>query len=264
MVPYEETGRECRTDDPVAPAYQAGLRTGDVLVAFNGTRASDWAVFSEMVRANGDKTAEITYLRDGVEQTTETTTMVTARPRSAEDLSLVKVGFLGIQPVTELGTGGPIYTAVEMGDMTVRTLQAMVSLPVKVWGVAKAIVGIEERDPEGPMSIVGGGRAAGELVAEERLTVTDKAVSLMLLIAGFNFFIGMFNFVPLLPLDGGHIAGAVVEGARKGIARVRGKPDPGFIDVAKLMPLAYVGAAALLVMSVVLIVADLVVPLSVT
>jgi membrane-associated protease RseP (regulator of RpoE activity) len=71
----------------------------------------------------------------------------------------------------------------------------------------------------------------------------------------------MFNFIPLLPLDGGHIAGALYEAARRGVARLRRRPDPGYVDVAKLLPVAYVVGAAVLVMGVVLIVGDLVVPL---
>ena len=82
-----------------------------------------------------------------------------------------------------------------------------------------------------------------------------------MLIAGFNFFIGAFNFIPLLPLDGGHIASALWEALRRGVARVRGRPDPGFVDAAKLLPVAYVMASAMLVMSLVLIVGDVVVPL---
>ena len=81
-----------------------------------------------------------------------------------------------------------------------------------------------------------------------------------MLIAGFNFFIGMFNFIPLLPLDGGHIAGALWEALRRGWARLRGRPDPGYVDVARLLPIAYCVASCLLVMGVVLIVGDLVVP----
>ena len=70
----------------------------------------------------------------------------------------------------------------------------------------------------------------------------------------------MFNFVPLLPLDGGHIASALWEALRRGLARLRGRPDPGYVDAAKLLPVAYVVASAMLVMGVVLIVGDLVVP----
>jgi membrane-associated protease RseP (regulator of RpoE activity) len=70
----------------------------------------------------------------------------------------------------------------------------------------------------------------------------------------------MFNFIPLLPLDGGHIAGALWEAMRRGWARLRGRPDPGYVDVARLLPIAYVVASCLLVMGLVLIVGDLVVP----
>ena len=116
------------------------------------------------------------------------------------------------------------------------------TLPVKVWGVAKAIVGVEERAADSPVSIVGGGRLAGETVSHDDFPVAEKAVFLLMLIAGFNFFIGMFNFIPLLPLDGGHIAGALWEAVRRGVARLRGRPDPGYVDVAKLLPVAYVVA----------------------
>ena len=87
-----------------------------------------------------------------------------------------------------------------------------------------------------------------------------SAFTLLFLIASFNFFIGMFNFIPLLPLDGGHIAGALWEAARRGWARLRGSPDPGYVDVARMLPVAYGVGALLLVMGVILIYADIVNP----
>ncbi len=193
--------------------------------------------------------------------TVTTNTTVSARPTSLTDDTLVQVGFLGVSPVTYFATGGPLYTLDEMGDMTVQTVQALGTLPLKVYDVGQAIVGLEERDPEGPVSIVGGGRLAGETVSHEAFLVKEKTVFLLMLIAGFNFFIGMFNFIPLLPLDGGHIASATWEGLRRTFARLRGRPDPGYVDAAKLLPVAYVVASLLLVMGVVLIIGDLVVPL---
>src|SRR6201999_1745097 len=106
-------------------------------------------------------------------------------------------------------------------------------LPVKVWGVAKAIVGADTRDPNGPVSIVGGGRIAGEAVSEQGFPLVDKLMFLLGLVAGFNLFIGLFNFVPLLPLDGGHIASALWEAVRRGLARLLGLPDTGFAEAAK-------------------------------
>ncbi len=239
----------------------AGLQQGDEFLAFNGEPVSSWEELSSLIRDNDDGAAQLTILRDGAEMTLDTNTTVAARPSSPGDEELVQVGFLGVTPTVDRVSGGLGYTLGQMGHMTVETVQAFAHLPAKVWGVGRAIVGLEERAADSPVSIVGGGRFAGETVSHETFPVQEKVVFLLMLIAGFNFFIGMFNFIPLLPLDGGHIAGALWEALRRGWARVRGRPDPGYVDVARLLPVAYVVGLSLLVMGVVLIVGDLVVPL---
>lgn len=260
VVPYAEDGRECQATDPITPAAEAGLQVGDTIVAFNGTEVSSWEEMQDLIRGNDNGVAEITYVRDGVTTTVQTNTTVTARPTSETDETLTQVGFLGVAPTSYAVTGGLLYTLQEMGGMTVDTVRSLATLPVKVGHVALAIVGLEERDPEGPVSVVGGGRIAGETTASETFPVTEKVVFLLMIIAGFNLFIGMFNFIPLLPLDGGHVAGALYEALRRGFARLTGRPDPGYADVAKLLPIAYVVASALLIMGVILIIGDLVVP----
>ena len=261
VVPVEEDGRVCTPQDPVTPAVKAGLQAGDRIVAFNGTAITDWKQLQKLIRANDDGRAEITVRRDGRELALTTNTTVALRPTSPTDETQIQVGFLGFTPEAALAHGGVLYTLGQMGHMTKDTVVALGTLPVKVWGVAEAIAGVKERAIDSPVSIVGGGRLAGETVSHEAFPVVDKAVFLLMLIAGFNFFIGMFNFIPLLPLDGGHIAGALFEAVRRAFARLRGRPDPGYVDVAKLLPIAYVVASFMLVMGVVLIVGDLVVPL---
>ena len=262
VIPFTEEGRACTDSDPLAPAYEAGLRPGDVVTSFNGTPVTGWDQLRELIRGNADGDAVIGYERDGQLLTGETSTTVQARPTGDSTETLTEVGFLGVTPtvryVTE--TGGPVYTARQMAGMTKDTVVALGQLPVKVWGVAKAIVGVEERAIDSPVSIVGGGRIAGTVSSTDQLDVAEKAVSLAGLVAGFNLFIGLFNFLPLLPLDGGHIASATWEWVRRGWARLFRRPDPGYVDAAKLLPVAYVVASALLVMGVVLIVGDLVVP----
>ena len=264
VIPYAEEGRACTADDPATPAVEAGLQPGDTITSFNGTAVTSWDQLRELIRDNSNGQATIGYERDGRQLTGSTSTTVQARPTSSSDAALIQVGFLGVTPTThvEVVTGGPLYTLGEMGDMAVQTGAALVRLPAKVWDVALAIVGVQERDPQGPVSIVGGGRLAGEATSQPDINVTEKLVFLLMIIAGFNFFIGLFNFLPLLPLDGGHIAGALWEALRRGWARLRGRPDPGYVDVAKLLPVAYVVGACLLVMGVVLIVGDLVVPVT--
>lgn len=267
VLPYTEEGRACSAKDPASPAVEAGLKPGDQIVSFNGTEVTGWEQLRTLIRDNDDGEATITYLRDGVERTGTTSTTVEARPGTdSTDGTLTQVGFLGVTPETRevITRGGPIYTLEQMGHMTVDTVKALGTLPVKVWGVGEAIVGAEERAADSPVSIVGGGRLAGETVSHDQFPVAEKTVFLLMLIGGFNFFIGMFNFVPLLPLDGGHIASAAWEAIRRRWARFRDRPDPGFVDAAKLLPVAYVVASLLLVMGVVLIIGDLVVPLHLT
>ncbi|WP_183095948.1 M50 family metallopeptidase [Nocardioides stalactiti] len=263
VVPAEESGRVC-TDEEIAndptPAYAAGIEPGDRIVSFNGVEAEDWEQVQQLIRDNGNGTAEIVVERDGELMTIAAKTTVTPRFLTVDATEKTEVGFLGVSPEVHPTTGGPIYTLEQMGGMTVDVVKALGTLPVKVFDVAQAVVGLEDRDPEGPVSIVGGGRLAGEVAAHDEIEVGDKLVSLLMLIAGFNFFIGMFNFVPLLPLDGGHIASATWEALRRGLARLFGRPDPGYVDAAKLLPVAYVVASLMLVMGVVLIVGDLVVP----
>jgi membrane-associated protease RseP (regulator of RpoE activity) len=261
VVPAAQDGRACKKTDPISPAAQAGLEPGDRFVSFNGTPVRSWTEMQTLIRDNANGAATIVVDRDGRQLTLHTNTMVTPRPTDAQDpKKLTPVGFLGVSPVVSYTTGGPLYTIQAMGGLAKQSGEALATLPVKVWGVAEAIAGVKPRSQDSPVSVVGGGRLAGETASSHDFPLKDKLVSLLGLVAGFNFFIGLFNFVPLLPLDGGHIAGAVWEAARRGISRLRRRPDPGYVDVAKLLPVAYVVASFLLVMGVVLIIGDLVVP----
>ena len=123
-------------------------------------------------------------------------------------------------------------------------------MPERMVGVVKAAFGVEEREPNSPMSVVGASRVAGEVASDDRIAVSDRWAALLTLLGVVNLFVALFNFIPLLPLDGGHIAGALYEALRRGIARLRGRPDPGYVDVAQLLPIAYAAARVLIVMGV--------------
>jgi membrane-associated protease RseP (regulator of RpoE activity) len=251
----------CRPQDPVAPARRAGLEKGDRVVAFNGTRVSSYAQLQRLVRANEAGAATITVLRHGHRLTLHTDTAVNSLPSLQGDGShTVRAGFLGITPTMALVRKGPGYTLSTMGSYTWDTLTALGHLPQKLVGVAKAALGLQKRDPNSPMSVVGASRVAGQIASDQQISVGDRVATAVMLLGGVNLFVGMFNFVPLLPLDGGHIAGALYEALRRGIARLLGRPDPGYFDVARLLPVAYVIAGLLLVMTVLLVYADIVVP----
>lgn len=269
VIPETEGRTRCTSDDPVAPAKQAGLAVGDEVVALNGEPVSSWSQMSETIETNGDRSLVIEVVRDGERLTLEPTSTVAMSRDVSDDGSgqMATVGFLGVGPETHevVTRGGPIFTLARMAEMTGHVASTVVELPVKVWNVAQAIVGQSERAQDGPMSIVGGSRIAGEVTSSdaEGLDLSSKAALLALVVGSFNLFIGIFNLIPLMPLDGGHILGAAWEGVRKTVARWRGRPDPGYVDVAKQLPLAYGFGIALLSMGLVLIIGDLVVPLSV-
>jgi membrane-associated protease RseP (regulator of RpoE activity) len=258
-----EAGRACTADDPVTPAKKVGLQPGDTIEKFNGTTVTSWDQLSGLIRANGSDEATIVFDRDGTTQTATVATSVLARVDADDPDRTVDVGFLGVSPSSEYVRQGPGYVADVIGDYVVNTAEAIWYLPQRMVEVTKAAFGAERQD-DGPISVVGASRVAGELVTVDDPTWGERAQRVLLLLAGLNLFLAMFNFIPLLPLDGGHIAGALWEAVRRGFARLRGRPDPGYVDVGRMLPVAYGVGALLMIMSVILIYADIVNPVSLT
>jgi membrane-associated protease RseP (regulator of RpoE activity) len=254
--------RACRSTDPVAPSKLAGLEVGDKIVSYDGTSITSYSQLQKLIRATPKRTVAIVVVRDGQRRTLTATTQLNSLPASDGSTQTVDVGYLGISPAEEDVAKGPVYTLQQMADYTGQTFEALGNLPNKLWGVAKTVVGQQKRDPTSPMSVVGVSRVAGEVASDKQIDGGDRIALVVTLLAGVNLFVGMFNFVPLLPLDGGHIAGALYEALRRGLARLRRRPDPGHFDVAKLLPVAYVMAGALLLMTVLLVWADIVAPVS--
>ncbi|RNL65106.1 PDZ domain-containing protein [Nocardioides marmoriginsengisoli] len=253
---------KCTTSDPVAPSKLAGMKVGDEIVGFNGTRITSYDQLQKLIRATPEQKVAIDVIRDGERLTLTATTLLNTVPTSGDSTKTVDVGYLGISPLAENVSKGPIFTLQQMGDYTGQTVQALGQLPQKLWGVAKAVVGQQDRDPESPQSVLGVSRFAGEVTSDDRLDAGTRVTLLVSILASVNLFVGMFNFVPLLPLDGGHIAGALYEAVRRGFARLFGRRDPGHFDVAKLLPVTYVVAGLLLLMTALLVVADLIVPVN--
>ena len=259
VIAASEKARACTDEDPVAPAWDAGLRPGDEILSFNGTTITDWDQLTGLIRENEDGEATIVVGRAGTEETLTTNTSVSSRTDLDDPEAFVDVGFLGVVPVTFSERQGPVYVAATMWDYTKATGEAIVALPQRLVQVAEAAFGGVRQD-NSPMSVVGASRVAGEFVTFDEASWADRIANLIGLLAAVNLFVALFNFIPLLPLDGGHIAGTLWEAVRRGIARLRGKPDPGHVDVGKLLPVAYVVGAFLLLMGVLLIYADIVNP----
>ncbi|MGI9155079.1 MAG: M50 family metallopeptidase [Marmoricola sp.] len=252
--------RACTPNDQESPAKTAGFRPGDRIVSFNGAPIKSWGMLQKKIRGNDNGAVAIGVVRDGRALTLNTNTTVSSRANPDDPATVSSVGFLGVGPTTYYQRKGLGFVASTMATSTWDTLKVLGTLPNKVYHVGRAAVGLEKRDQNGPMSVVGAGRVAGEMTSQQSVPVSDRFFSVLGLLAALNLFLGLFNLVPLPPLDGGPIAATLYEAGRRGLAKVFHRPDPGFVDAAKLLPVTYVMAALILVVSVVLVYADIVAP----
>ena len=241
-----------------------GLRVGDRIVSFNGIRVGDWREFSDLIRANLDRPATVVVHRGGKEVTLPTQpTIVTGVPDRLNPSKNISAGFLGVTPEQALERGGPSATAEDLWLMSKQSAVGLMNFPVKTWHVLVDMVTGKPRDVNGPMSIVGASRTAGEIAATDQIPVQDRVAGWFMMLGAVNLFVALLNLIPLPPLDGGHMAGAIYDGLRRWIARVRGQSDPGHADTAKLLPIAYGIAGFLILAGGILIVADVISPVKI-
>ncbi|NNG18722.1 site-2 protease family protein [Naumannella sp. ID2617S] len=262
VVPADRPNQnECLPGDPPTPAVQAGLQAGDRIVSFNGTRITDWKHLQNLIRDNRDRQAAIVVDRGGQEVALRPVSTIINGVQSKWDPGKkVEAGFLGFTPRVELVQGGPGMVVSQMADMAATSAVVLAQFPVRVWHTLTDLVTGKPRDIYGPMSVVGASRAAGEISSTDQLTAGGKVTTFMALLGNVNLFVALFNFVPLLPLDGGHILGAIIEGVRRGAARLFRRPDPGHLDTAKMLPIAYAVFAFIALSGAVLIIADIIDP----
>jgi membrane-associated protease RseP (regulator of RpoE activity) len=253
---------ECGPDDPATPAAEAGFQAGDQIVAFDGQPISEWDELTTLIRDNGGRQVDILVVRDGREIVLTPTLTVSQRYSDPDDpcSPTVDVGFLGVGPTFETTRLGPGAVAAEVASFTGRTVEAVLGVPARMVGVWNAAFGDAERDLCGPVGVVGAGRIGGEIASDDAAPISGRIAGFIALLASFNLAIAVFNLIPLLPLDGGHIAGALWEGVKRGFARLAGRPEPAPVDVAKALPLAYAAAILLVGMAVLLLYADIVNP----
>jgi len=251
----------CLPGTTASPALSAGIKDGDKIISFDGKEITDWEALANGIRESKEGNVEITVLRDGNELNLTAEIVLATRPSSANsEVANEPTPYLGIAPqiIMERQSINSVFDVLV--NITVGTGQVLWNLPERVGQLFGAAFLGEQRDPEGLVGIVGVTRVGGEIAAAE-IPGMWRFATLLNLAGGLNMALFLFNLLPLLPLDGGHVAGAIYEGLRRSFAKLRRKPDPGPADTSKMLPFAYSVAILLIGLSMLLLYVDVVNPI---
>lgn len=259
VVACVPSGEECKATDPISPAKIAGLKAGDEILSINSDSAMKWDEITPILRANANREVSLRIKRDGVIQ--NISIKLAERKVNGETR-----GYLGI--INQIGQvrKNPIdaatATATTTREMLAGSIHALVGLPSQIPSLFRETFLGEKRKADGLVGVVGVARASGQTASSGLLTMGEKIATFLLIVASLNIFVGVFNLLPILPLDGGHMAVALFEGARRSLARMRGRPDPGPADVEKLTPITFVVVMILIALSLLLLFADIFNPIN--
>jgi membrane-associated protease RseP (regulator of RpoE activity) len=261
VVPASAASQQCPPGAPPTPAAAAGFQAGDKIVAFNGQPFGDqdWPRLQETIRA-ASGTVTVTVERGGQRLDLRPTLITTELPSLTDENATVQASFLGLSPVRFYERQNVAAVGAEISSIVARTGEAIVQLPSRVPGLFGSVFLGQERDINGPVGIVGASRIGGEILALDAPAAAELSVFLQLL-AAVNVSLFLFNLLPIPPLDGGQIFPAIWESIKRRAAKLLGRPDPGPVDVAKLMPVAYVVALVFIAWSGLILVADVINPI---
>jgi membrane-associated protease RseP (regulator of RpoE activity) len=264
---------------PNSPAVKAKLKPKDKIVSLAGTPVTTWDQAVKIIESSPGKALDLVVQRDGKYVPLTITPVTNVKFADDAATKTKKAGFIGVEPVphryyqrmgiTEIP--GQIVSQFSYG------LRALGSYPQKINSVYNTVFHNKPRDVNGAIGVVGIGRIGGDLAQTDQLDVQDKVFSLVGLLASVNLLLFFFNLLPLLPLDGGHVAGALVEAAKRGRARLQARssgkaadpeddPPPArqpiFVDTAQMLPVMYAVASVLIVLTLLIFYADIVKPVN--
>ncbi len=261
----------CPTDSPNSPAALAGIQPGDTVIEVNGSPVSSWTEVIARFNKNLGQPSQLVVSREGKPTELTVTPVFLERPLYDKD-GKVLLNEEGV-PQTEFkpllgvllepqSVPMSLQDSLSYGlNATGATFGFILTLPQQVWAVTASTFGFAERDPNGAVSIVGVGQLAGEL-SQSELPLSAKIASLLMLLGALNLALFAFNLIPLLPLDGGHVLGAIYESLKRRFGRAFLNKDPGPIDTARTLPLAYGVWLVLIFVGLILIMADIVNPIT--
>lgn len=238
-------------------AQSVGIMAGDEITSINGKDVIDW--YSDVLAIRNSHGRELTLgiLRSGNALTIKATPQL--ERVEGEDRFI-----LGIINDTGLRRTGVVTSLKNAGLVTksflAESVKSLVKLPSKIPALWGATVNGQTRDANGLVGVVGVARVSGQAVSSGDLSPMERLGTFVLIIASLNIFVGLFNLLPILPLDGGHMAVAIADEIRAFIARLRRRARPAAIDVAVLTPITMVVFVILAALTLLLLVADIVNP----
>jgi membrane-associated protease RseP (regulator of RpoE activity) len=263
---------------PNSPAYQAGLRPGDRIVAIDGAPITNWADEVKIIEASPGRTLTMVVQRNGADVALSITPVRNLKYADNTGTKTKEAGFVGIAPTIH-----HYYRAVplaeipgQIGGQIRKGLDALGSYPQRIGSLWNTVFHNKPRDVNSAIGVIGIGRLGGDYAQSSLLDAQDKIFALVGLLASVNLLLFFFNLLPLLPLDGGHVARAVVEAAKRGRARLRWRSTPAvgpdgerpaprppiFVDTAQMLPVMYAVASVLILLTLLTFYADIVKPVN--
>ena len=244
---------------PNSAAQAAGIQSGDEVISINGKKVTEWYKDVEVIRQSQGRELTLVLNRNGDEITVNASARLT-------DIDGTQRYVLGIVNDVGLKRSGVLLSLKNSGivtkDFLTESVKSLGKLPEKIPALWGATVRGEERDANGLVGVVGVARVSGEAVGSDKLTPIERLATFVLIVASLNIFVGVFNLLPILPLDGGHMAVAIADEIRAFIARLRGRPRPAPIDVTVLTPITMVVFVVLATLTLLLLVADVINPVT--
>ncbi len=240
-------------------AQAAGIQPGDEIVAINGKKVTEWYKDVEAIRQSQGAELTLDLNRDGELLTIVTNARLT-------DVDGTKRYVLGIINDVGLKRSSVLLSvknsAIVTKSFLTESVKSLAKLPEKIPALWGATIRGEERDANGLVGVVGVARVSGQAVGSDKLTPMERLATFVLIVASLNIFVGIFNLLPILPLDGGHMAVAIADEIRAFFARLRGRPRPAPIDVTVLTPITMVVFVVLATLTLLLLVADVINPVT--
>jgi membrane-associated protease RseP (regulator of RpoE activity) len=270
----------CPANAPAAPAA-AAFKPGDRILTVNGAELKSWNQAVKVIEKSAGQTVTFTIRRAGVVQAVSVVPVVNTKYANDTGTKTIQAGYLGIGAAVQPTFIRDSITEVpgEIGSQISQAVQALGNYPSKISSLWQTVFDGKPRDPAGAVGVVGLGRIGGDVADDKSIDLTAKIFTLLGLLASVNLLLFFFNLLPLLPLDGGHVAGALVEAAKRGRARLRhrgaavpigadGRPlarphSQIYVDTAQMLPIVYAVASILIVLTLLIFYADIVKPIKV-